>query len=989
MNTQASLHCQNTTPCTRLLLALWFSACGCFAQTAYNFDLQGKALSESLIQFSHQSGLAIVFSDNDLRGLPAPRVSGSMPAEKALNTLLAGSSFKWRLIDNRIVAIYDGRCRTDASCLDDDALLVSRPLYVPGIEELYVYGNRVTGSRIKRTGLQGSAPVDLISAPDIELTGAQTLGDILRYLPAVAGNATSTAISRGGDGTATVNLRGLPASNTLVLINGRRIANDGLAGESVDLNSISPATVERIEVLKDGASAIYGSDAIAGVVNIIMKRDFYGTLAEQFAGISSRGDAQTLTTTLQYGTGFKNGSLFFSATRFEQQEIEAGERNLSASADSRERGGADLRSSATASARVMLPPNQSLIVDDSTGLLRAATDADRLDFPAFTNSLVPSERTSLYLSAGYDFTERVTGTLELAYAKTRAEARLAPTPLLTAFEREPIEVAADNIFNPFNEAIADVRRSFTELGPREQRNSSDVIRISALFEGLAADWSWEWALDYSHSDANQSTSGLLSEDNLRRGLGPADQCQGLAIDGCVPINLFGPSGSVDAVQSNFLQLPGRIRGESTLASTSFTAFSQLLELPQGAVEIAFGAEYREESTEKVPDGALSTSRVIGAGNVATTRGDRRIAELFVESIVPLRGATDGRGQFDLELALRHSVYSGFGSSTNPKVGLRWQATPSLLLRATAAEGFRAPSLNELFQGETEQQVFITDPCAIADSQTVLPGCNGLADSSRTQFLTVTGGNAVLQEEKAVSFGLGIVWTPVDAPGFRFSLDYYDIDTENVVGGSPQFIVNQNAALGRFEEQVSRDAAGNLRQINAIRLNVGERRVKGFDVSVNYQLPTRDWGQWSAAFELAITDEYSVQLDETAPTIDLAGSFVDPASGGVGAIPEWKSTLGLQWARQRWRGSYEFHVISEMEETIPGSTRQRVIDSWLVQDVQVSYVMNVLQGLRVSLGVDNLLDSEPPFAASAFNDNFDGRSHELRGRFWYAKLSQRF
>ena len=295
-----------------LLCCLPVTAIG---RAEYFFQLRSQPLSQSLIQFSHQSGLAIVFPAPVTRDMQAPEIEGEMEAEEALRRLLAGTELAWRLIDNRIIAVYDGSCEASNNCLANEELLVQYPLYVPGIEELYVYGNRLTGSLIKRSHLQGSAPLDVISSPDIELSGAQTIGEILRYLPAVSGNSTSTAISNGGDGTATVTLRGLPASSTLVLINGRRVANDGLAGESIDLNSIAPAAVERIEILKDGASPIYGSDAIAGVINIIMKEDFYGLLLEQFAGTSDDGDGETLTTTIQYGTGFRNGSFFVSAIR--------------------------------------------------------------------------------------------------------------------------------------------------------------------------------------------------------------------------------------------------------------------------------------------------------------------------------------------------------------------------------------------------------------------------------------------------------------------------------------------------------------------------------------------------------------------------------------------------------------------------------------------------------------------------------------------------
>ena len=270
----------------------------------------------------------------------------------------------------------------------------------------------------------------------------------------------------------------------------------------------------------------------------------------------------------------------------------------------------------------------------------------------------------------------------------------------------------------------------------------------------------------------------------------------------------------------------------------------------------------------------------------------------------------------------------------------------------------------------------------------MPGCTGLADASRNQFLTVTGGNDKLDEESAMTRGIGLVWTPAILTGFSASLDYFDIDIDNVVDSSAQFIVNQNAAFGRFEDRVQRDAQGNLQLVTATNLNVGDRRVRGVDLSLNYRLPTRSWGQFSTALDVSYIAEYSNQLDEDSPKQNLEGSFIDPASEGLGGIPEWKGNFGLQWARQRWRGSYDLHFVSRMEELVPNSERHRNIESWVVHDLQFSYVFNVAQGLRLSAGIDNLLDEDPPFAASAFNDNYDGRTHELRGRFWYAKLSQR-
>lgn len=971
-----------------IALLLWCLPVTAFGQAEYFFELRPQPLSQSLIQFSHQSGLAIVFPDPVTRGMQAPEVQGEMTADEALERLLTGTELAWQLIDNRIIAVYDGSCRNTDTCPDPNELLVRHPLYVPGIEELYVYGNRVTGSRIARSHLQGVAPVDVLSSPDIELSGAQTLGELLRYVPAVSGNATSTAISNGGDGTATVTLRGLPASSTLVLINGRRIANDGLAGESVDLNSIAPAAVERIEILKDGASAIYGSDAIAGVVNIIMKKDFYGFLAEHFYGTSQEGDGETETTTIQYGTGFKHGSLFLSASHFDQQEISARDRKVSRSADGRSRGGADLRSSATPTARVTLPGGETVIRDAESGQYRAVGPDDLFNFPDFTSSLVPSERDYFYANISYDITELITASVEGSYTDTSAEAQLAPTPVFTAFEQDPITVAADNIYNPFGVEIEDLRRRIIELPSRRQQNKSDVTRISTVLEGLHQGWSWELYHSYSRSKAKESLSDLVNADNLRRGVGPAANCQGPALDDCVPIDLFGPPGSIDPQQLEFLRVPGKVKGESELKIFSLTATRELWELPSGAIDFAFGLEYRDESTEKKPSDLIANLGTIGGTNFEANDGDREVREIYAESVLPVWKNEAGGTQFDLELALRWSDYSDFGTTSNPKVGLRLQLNPNWLLRASYGEGFRAPTLNELFQGASEDQAFISDPCTLPQNVGVLPGCDLLADASRNQFLTVTGGNPRLDEEKAESIGLGVVWTPDYLPGLSLSLDYFDIDTENVIDTSAQFIVNQNAATGRFADRVSRDDMGNLTLVTATNLNVGERRVKGLDLALGYLLPNRDWGQWSAALNVSYIDEYSIQLDEGSETVDLAGSFIDPASEGLGGIPEWKGNLGIQWARQRWRGSYDVHFVSELNEDVPSSNRHRNIDSWVVQDVQLSYLFNILNGLRLSMGVDNLFDKNAPFSASAFNDNIDARTHDLRGRFWYAKVSQR-
>jgi iron complex outermembrane receptor protein len=911
--------------------------------------------------------------------------------DETLDSLLVDSQLSWKLIDDRIIAIFETRCGDldveSEKCPNSKQTLSKYPLYVPGIEETWIYGTHTTGSRIRRATLNGDAPVDVISSPDIELSGAQTLGELLKFVPAVAGNAASTAISNGGDGTATVTLRGLPSSNTLVLINGRRVANDGLAGESVDLNSIPPAAVERIEILKDSASAIYGSDAIAGVVNIIMKQDFHGFLAETFYGEAEAGDLRTRTQTLQYGTGIPNGSFFISASFYDQQPIFSADRAVSESADTRSSGGTDQRSSATPSARISLPGGDVVILDK--GNYRPATGEDLFNYQALTTAVTALERSSLYSNISYDFNEQITGLVEVSYLKTEAEATLAPTPVFTAFEQIPLSVSESNIYNPFGNNIDDVRRRLVEFPARSQINEAETRRFSATIEGLFERWNWDINYNWSHSQANETSRNIVNADNLQRGLGPADNCLGATRDGCVPINLFGAPGSITNDQVDYIKATGEVSGYSKLSGININFNRESLKLPYGSTDLAVGLEYRRESTSKRPGALLASTTTLGATNFEPTSGDRRITELYAEFAFPLWRSASGLSSLDVDTAIRHSHYTDFGDTTNPKLGIRFQLDPSLLLRATYADGFRAPSLNELYEGNTEEQAFISDPCIIPENVGLLPGCTLLADATRNQFLTIKGGNPDLKAETSKSYGAGIVWMPRSGPGLVVSADYFQIDQDDVVASSAQFIVNQNASSGRFEDNVSRDALGNLQLITARNINVGQRRVRGIDFALTYHHPRQSWGQFSVLSGATYIDEFLTKLDASASEINLAGTFRDEASEGLGGIPEWKGQFNLRWTGERWRASYEMHFVSSMEEVIPETTQTRDIDSWVVQDLQFAYKFDVLEGLRWSLGVDNFMDKSAPLAVSAFNDNIDGRTHELKGRFWYTKLSQRF
>ena len=978
--------------CLLILLALFCAALPVAAASAeptrYHFEIDAGPLPSALLAFSRQSSTPIVFSDRSVRHQPAPMLVGQMTAGEALDRLLAGTGLAWEAVDGRMVAIYPARCaghRDDPDCPGSRDFSLRHQVYEPGLEETYVYGSRLTGSRIRRDPGRYDAPVDVFPRADIERSGAQTLSDLLRFLPAAVGNSTSTAISNGGDGTATVTLRGLPASNTLILINGRRVANAGLAGQSVDLNSISAAAVERVEILKDGASAIYGSDAIAGVVNIIMKRDVFGWLAEAYHGQSSRSDLQTRTQTLQYGGVLPRGTLFASATHYEQDPLFSRDRKVSRSADTRTLGGTDQRSSATPDARVVLPDGTTLIASGAG--YRAAGPDDLYNYQQANTAVVPMRRESLYASLVHDLTEQVTAELELHWLKTGTRTTLAPTPVFTGFEQTPLTVAADNVYNSFGIPLQDVRRRLVEFPDRQQRNSAEVLRASAIVEGIYADWHWDVGLTRSENRARESLGNLVDAGRLQRGIGPAGNCLGPQEDGCLPVNLLGTAGSLTPEQVEFLQLDGSISGYSTLSSAAINLSNALLNLPAGRGDLAIGLEFRHEATARRPDQVLSTTASLGASNLEPTRGERKVLELYAESRLPLWRR--GHSQLDLEAALRQSSYSDFGASTNPRLGLRYQLNRELVFTAGYARGFRAPSLKELHEGASETQAFIRDPCTEAQNVGRLPGCTVQADPTRNQFLVIRGGNTDLDAESADTWSAGLRWNPLAAPSLRMTADYFLIDHRDVVASSAQFLVNRNARDGSFGDRIQRDALGNLVRVRASNLNAGRRRVQGVDLGFGWTLPRQAWGQLHLQGKAAWIAEYLTRFAADEPTRNLAGTFQDEAAEGLGGIPRWKSQLSATWSWNNWEASYQIHHVSSLKETLPGSSLGRDIDAWTIHDLQMSYLLPVREGLRFTLGVDNLFDTAAPLAASAFNDNIDARTHELRGQFWYARLSQRF
>lgn len=947
-------------------------------------------LDDALFALGRQTGISIVFPPRITREIQTEGVSvpgkGDRAAMAALDSVLGDHCLKAKLIAPALIAVRQS-CTRPAPSRVSRAPVASaatdEPL-PPNVEEIIVSERALTGSRLRNPTWQGSSQVDIIERAEIDRAGAPGLDKILRYVPAVSGNSTSTLISNGGDGSASVTLRGLPASNTLVLLNGRRVNADASGAGNVDLNTLPLALVKRVEILKDGASALYGSDAVAGVVNVITRQDVDGVHIDTYFGASGEGDHETQHTSLLAGRRFAGGQFTLGASYYDQNELASRDRGLSSSSDDRPRGGIDKRSSATVPARVgfgsdALILRSNLLDGSDASHFRPATIEDRFEYRAATSSIVPSRRWSGFADLRTVVSDWELFT-EVLISHNTSSTRFAPVPLFTGFETIDLPVSADQTFNPFGVEITDIRRRMEELGDRVQSNDSRSRRVVAGIQGNINGLDIEVLASSNRTRARQQLLGGLNAFNTQASL------SGDCTDPCIPLNLFGPAGSISEEMAAFVRADTSTDSRSNSRALTLNLDTRAWRLPAGAVELAAGAEYREEGLRISPDSLTAAGGTLGAANIGPTHGERTIWEVYAEAYVPLLRGSDDRTLLDLQLAGRVSHYSDFGRSSNPRIAFRWRPSPTVTLRSSYAHGFRSPTLKQLFGGTVVSFNSLNDPCA--RSGLSLPGCPTQSDSTLTQFLTRVGGDPGLKPETSRSLNVGISWTAAGLfEGLTVSLDAWRIRQRNVVDSSAQYIINENARSGRFSDRVARSSAGNITNVDASLLNIGTRDLSGLDLSVVYRLRDRTFGLIDFAFNAAHIARFADRFDPDSPTIDQAGLFTDEASGGNGALPDLKANLGVQWTHRNWTAAYTLHFVNALEELVPIEGTTRTIDSWLTQDIQVSYGGPATADIRVTIGLDNAFDAAPPFAAAAFNDSYDARTYDITGRFWYLRLDR--
>ncbi|MCE3005155.1 MAG: TonB-dependent receptor [Xanthomonadaceae bacterium] len=927
----------------------------------------------------------------------------------------------------------------------------------------------VIGSRIKRTDIETSQPVFVLERQDLQRTGLTSVGDILQDL-STNGATLNTTFNNGGNGETRINLRNLGSNRTLVLVNGRRWVS-GLGGQ-VDLNTIPVSVIERVEVLKDGASAIYGSDAIAGVINITTRDNYDGMEASAYLGENEEGDGRTELYDFTIGSSTDRASAVLNVSYAKQDAIFAGDREISsvprvgfdannvfAGASSTTPFGIFQRAGTGQPLLTLIPGRPGTTAADFRPFSNAT---DGFNFAPDNYLLTPQERTGIYAQARYNITDSVSFRTSLVYNERRSELLLAAIPFVFGTVGSGLarfNVSANNVFNPFGADI--VRAQYRNTAAlRSFGQDVDTFYFSGGFDGAfdLFDRSFTWDVNYIYTDneRNDLNTGQFDLNRLALGLGPSFRdTAGVArcgtptavIAGCVPINIFGgPSGFTQAMV-DYASFTEQSTIYKELHNYSANLTGDLFELPAGPLGFAAGYEYRRESGFDQPD-ALTASGA-STGNIRQpTRGGFALDEFYVEFNVPVLKDLAFAEVLEFSVAARYSDYSNFGDTTNPKFGFRWKPFADLLVRGNYADGFRAPSISELFTGNSDSFPNLADPCSAnnigaQNAQTVancrngiggLPGVPTGYQQANQQIRITQGGNAALNPELARTKTLGLVYSPSFVEGLDLYLDWYNIEITDSIGlFSGQFIVNDCYQTGNISScaLIRRAADGTVTDVRATTQNLpGGTEVEGYDFTVDYRFDT-DFGKFRINWDTAYRSYLGTIGQPAFNTCRALGRPVNPGEACPGGIfdsgnqtgllfdrnPNWRirSNISTNWQMGDWGATLSARYYSALDENCaivrtsansigqPGLVNELCSNPGPNGSAQFPIAENQLddtwyfdlQGTwdapwngRVTAGIRNLFDEDPPVSFAQFANSFDPQ-YEIPGRFWYVQYSQKF
>jgi outer membrane receptor protein involved in Fe transport len=946
-------------------LALASGAC---AQTR-TFDVPAQEAVRSIPEFARQAGLQIVAPASRLRGVRTAPIRGSLDARQALRTLLQGTNLEVASDNGSVIVLRNasdpaGAAAADApqaSPSDGDAAKLA---------ELVVIGTRIPN-------VAPTSPVVMVDRGAIDRSGATTVQDVLAAVPQNYGGVdpASSRLSGGNTGlTSEIDIRGLGSEATLTLVNGRRVSSGaGDQGRAVDISMIPVSAIQRIDILTDGASALYGSDAIGGVVNIVLRRNYEGAQTTVYRGWN-KASADTFLASQLVGAAWSGGRVM-GAVQYQQTDALKARKVGITTTDFTARGGGDFRESSfgapgtvlpsgifagqpfatltgpggTPVFSAALPPGDGRSVTLASLRLNQSNSADLL-----TEDLSPrQESTSAYVTAEQDIGS-VTLFADAAYSRRKALSR--ETDVINF-----IFVPTTNAFTPFSEPVF-VAYDFRDFGPTTFR-----IKNEGWFGNLGArgalPWSgWTWEV-----------IGTASRDESQRLFNSIDFA---ALDPLLASSnratAFNPFGD-GSVQIAIPSSDSGFKAVTKLRNIAANAQGELWRLPAGPVRFAAGAEHRKENL----DGRGTAS---AAGQVLFDHASRDLSAAYAELYVPLVGGdftAPMAQELALSLAVRREHYSDFGDTTNPKVGVRWRPVDGLTFKANWGTSFRAPLLRELSQAPTVlPNIALPDP--------LKPGGPGIA------FVTlVIGGNPNLKPETADTFTVGGEVEPAFLPGAKLSAGYFHTKYDKRIRGLLDGL--SIGTLLSFQNALPpgiaiRDAAGNLTQLNVININSASTTMSGLDLGAEYGWKGGDAGDLLLRGSATVLLKNRDELIAGAPVLNLKGRVGNPA--------KWRGRMDLIWNRDPWNASVTVNHTDGLINDDP-DTRVvlRKVDSQTTVDAQVTFKLKSssmwLDATTAQVGATNLFDKHSPFVDGANNFGVDPRNFAINGRTVYVRLSKAF
>lgn len=925
----------------------------------------------------------------------------------------------------------------------------------------------ITGSRIRRVDTADQVPVQILSAKDIERAGIRTIGELLQRLP-MGGSALNTQFNEAGGqgfppdgggfgaGSTTVSLRHLGAKRTLVLVDGLRWVNEssasGISG-AVDLNTIPTSIIERVEVLTDGASALYGSDAIAGVINIITKREQDGGQLTLRAGDHSVGDGAVRAANLSLGGRSDRLSLFVDLSHFEQQRISSSE--FGQSSEPIPGTGLANGSSATPTGRFLFNPPDP---NDTAGGLCPQVDTngddvpdtalcnitpngtaaggvpafpgdfhrfdggasgDRFNYAPFNLLLTPNQRSAVFTHLQYDIRDNLRLRVRALQHARKSLTESAPEPIFigpgagTGGLADTVGIDASNPFNPLGYSLdAGSNLDFAARRPLEggPRIFQQDVQTRYLSASLSGEWQaqhrllyWDLQFASSRNRAQQRVQGTYNIAHIARALGPVADCTAP----CVPLNFFGGPGSINADQLAYIAYVQQDSSAQSLDLATANLSGELIELPAGPLGFAAGVEHRRLAGEYTPDAIVAAGESNGVPALPS-RGSYEVDEAYLELDLPLLADITAAQELAVSLALRHSRYSSFGDTSNGKLGLRWAPISDLLLRATWAEGFRAPSIGELFGAPARFDAVLRDPCSDASDAQTISNCQSLGvppgpfQQANTQIAIRTGGNAALAPETTESFTLGAIYSPgwiTDhswAERLDFSITYYDHRVDDAIQ-APDAQTQLNRCVASLDPAfcngIGRGRTGDINQFNNGLRNLGRIQTRGLDFGIQWQAPPTVAGQFGVDWNASQVLHYRARATDTG--------LAEPESVGRevndSGIHRWRSQLRFNWSQGPYRADWTVRYLSRLNESCADangfpicddSARDRnELEAVSYHDLQAGWQLP--QGADLSVGVRNLFAQAPPACLSCSLNGYDASNYDLPGRFAYLQLAVDF